>query len=177
MDWIFIDEIDFMPDQCFDVVSSIAIERREIGITCSSTPSGRRSHFYKMCTDPNMHYSQHYHPSTHNPAWGPKMEDEFRAQLTEQGYIHEVLAEFGTQEAGVFPKDKLDKSLTFVNYAYNDLNLAQKRAIEDGVKQEPTMLLYDENFTAPFNPFRTMGVDWDKNKYFSIKRIKGNHLK
>ena len=92
-----------MSEYCFDVVSSIAIERAEIGITCSSTPLGKRSHFYRMCTDPKMGYSQHYHPSTHNPGWGPKMEADLRSQFTAEGYIHEVLAEFGTQEAGVFP--------------------------------------------------------------------------
>ena len=125
-DWIFIDEIDFMSEYCFEVIAAIAIERAEIGITVSSTPLGKRSHFYRMCTDPNMGYSQHYHPSTHNPNWGPAMEAELRAQLTEQGYVHEVLAEFGTQEAGVFPKDKLDKAITFEYYAYNEHTINQR---------------------------------------------------
>lgn len=157
-DWIFIDEIDFMSEYCFEVIASIAIERPEIGITCSSTPLGKRSHFYKMCTDEKMGYSQHYHPSTHNPSWGPAMEAELRAQLTEQGYIHEVLAEFGTQEKGVFPKDKLDKALTFQNYAYNPLSYEQQIAIERGNMQSPTMLNYSKQNPAPFYPFRTMGV-------------------
>lgn len=57
-----------MSEYCFEVVAAIAIERPEIGITCSSTPLGKRSHFYRMCTDPKMGYSQHFHPSTHNPS-------------------------------------------------------------------------------------------------------------
>lgn len=161
-DWIYIDEIDFMTEYCFEVIAAIAIERAEIGITVSSTPLGKRSHFYRMCTEPSMGYSQHYHPSTHNPNWGPKMEAELRAQLTEQGYIHEVLAEFGTQEAGVFPKDKLDLAITFDNYAYMPLTFDQNIAIERGEKQSPRMYSYDKHSPAPYNPFRCMGVDWDK---------------
>lgn len=125
-DWIYIDEIDFMSEYCFEVVAAVAIERAEIGITCSSTPLGKRSHFYKMCTDPSMNYSQHFHPSTHNPNWNEQMEAELRAQLTAEGYVHEVLAEFGTQEKGVFPKDKLDEAMTYEYYAYNDLTYEQK---------------------------------------------------
>ena len=160
-DWIFIDEIDFMSEYCFEVIAAIAIERAEIGITVSSTPLGKRSHFYRMCTDPSMGYSQHYHPSMHNPSWGPAMEAELRAQLTEQGYIHEVLAEFGTQETGVFPKDKLDAALKFENYAYNELEYEQRlRCEREGVW--PEMLIYNKSNPAPYNPFRTMGVDWDK---------------
>lgn len=160
-DWIFIDEIDFMSEYCFEVVAAVAIERADIGITVSSTPLGKRSHFYKMCTDKSMGYSEHYHPSTHNPGWGPQMEAELRAQLTEQGYVHEVLAEFGTQEAGVFPKDKLDEALLFENYAYNELSYEQKIKCERE-NAWPSMHLYNKLNPAPFNPFRTMGVDWDK---------------
>ena len=53
-DWIYIDEIDFMNEYCFEVIASVAIERAEIGITVSSTPLGKRSHFYRMCTDKSM---------------------------------------------------------------------------------------------------------------------------
>ena len=160
-DWIFIDEIDFMSEYCFEVVAAVAIERSEIGITCSSTPLGKRSHFYRMCTDPKMGYSQHFHPSTHNPNWNEQMEAELRAQLTAEGYVHEVLAEFGTQQAGVFDKDKLDASTKVYNYAYNELDFfQQKKCIEEG--NQPEMLIYNTAFKPPANTFRTMGVDWDK---------------
>lgn len=158
-DWVYIDEIDFMNEYCFDVISAVAIERAEIGITVSSTPLGKRSHFYRMCTEPAMGYSQHYHPSTHNPGWGPQMEAELRAQLTEQGYVHEVLAEFGTQEKGVFPKDKLDASLLFDNYAYMPLSYEQEIAVERKEKKAPIMYNYSLSNPAPYSPFRTMGVD------------------
>ena len=162
-DWIFIDEVDFMSEYCFEVVAAVAIERAEIGITVSSTPLGKRSKFYQMCTNPAMGYSQHYHPSTHNPNWNDQMEAELRAQLTAEGYVHEVLAEFGTQEAGVFDKDKLDEAQKVIDYAYMELDFFQKKKLQEEGKPEP--LMYD-GYTitnkAPRNIFRTMGVDWDK---------------
>ena len=160
-DWIFVDELDFMSDYCFDVIASIAIERPEIGITVSSTPTGRRGKFYAMCTDPAMGYKEHYHPSYHNPNWNKQMEAEFKAQLTAENYIHEVLAEFGTQDTGVFNKDKLDEAINFYDYAYNPLDYFQ----QDKVRQEgrdPIMEIYDKNNKPKRNVFRTMGVDWDK---------------
>lgn len=160
-DWIFIDEQDFMSDYCFDVVAAIAIERPEIGITTSSTPTGRRSKFYQMCTDKSMGYSQHYHPSTHNPNWNAEMEAQLKAQLTAENYVHEVLAEFGTQDTGVFNKYKLDEATKVLDYAYNPLDYFQLEKIKEKGNQ-PLMELYDKQHKPPRNIFRTMGVDWDK---------------
>lgn len=160
-DYIYMDEIDYMGDGDFDTVTTIAAERNDIGIFMSSTPTGRRSKFYEACTNKKMGYNEHYHPSTHNPNWGPAMEAEFRAQLSEQGYIHEILAEFGTQDTGVFDKNKLDKSMAIELYAYNDLDYYQVDRCERlGVK--PVIYNYPKGKRAPSNPFRTMGVDWDK---------------
>lgn len=148
-----------MNDICYDAVTTIAAERADIGITMSSTPTGKRSHFYKACTDPKMGFVEHFHPSMHNPNWCDKMEGEFRAQLTDQAYVHEIEAEFGTQDTGVFPKDKLDLSITYENYAYNDLLYDQIKKVErENIKY--TMYKYSESNPCPRHPFgfRTMGV-------------------
>ena len=50
------------------------------------------------------------------------MEDQFRAELTQSQYEHEILAEFGTEEAGVFSKDKVDKAMTYQYYTYDKIN-------------------------------------------------------
>lgn len=151
-----------MSEYCFEVVAAVAIERAEIGITVSSTPLGKRSKFYQMCTNPKMGYSQHYHPSTHNPNWNAKQEAELRAQLTAEGYVHEVLAQFGTQEKGVFDKAKLDAATKFYDYAYNELDYFQLEEIKKQNREMPEMLMYNSSVRPPKNPFRTMGVDWDK---------------
>ena len=119
-----------MNDVCYDAVTTIAAERADIGITMSSTPTGKRSHFYAACTNKKMGFIEHYHPSMDNPNWCDRMEAEFRAQLTAQAYVHEIEAEFGTQDAGVFPKDKLDASRQFEYYAYNELSYEQRKLCE-----------------------------------------------
>ena len=121
-DLLILDECDYMADGDFDSILMIAGERPDIRVIMSSTPTGKRGNFYKCCTDKTAGYTEHYHPSTHNPGWNDEMEAEFRAILSEQGYVHEVLAEFGSQELGVFDKQKLDKAINMLDYAYNPLD-------------------------------------------------------
>ena len=160
-DLLILDECDYMADGDFDSIIMIAGERPDIRVIMSSTPTGRRGNFYNCCTNKATGYVEHYHPSTHNPQWCEEMEAEMRAMLSEQGYIHEVLAEFGDQDTGVFNKDRLDEALTFYNYSYRELDCYQKMRCEESGKW-PEMLIYDETNPAPPNMFRTMGVDWDK---------------
>lgn len=162
-DLIIMDEVDYMNEPDFDAVMIIAGERRDIRTIMSSTPTGKRSKFYQACTNPDMGFTEHFHPSTHNPGWDDEMEAEFRATLSPQGYVHEVEAEFGVQDTGVFDKSKVDAAKEFYNYAYNPLDYYQQKAIElDPMLKKPKMLLYNRQSKAPRGVFRTMGVDWDK---------------
>lgn len=86
------------------------------------------------------------------------MEAEFRAELTELGYIHEVLADFGPQDTGVFNKDCIDFAANTDNYAYNELTRAQLIRIEQTGADYPVMYLPLNNKFKP-NLFRTMGVN------------------
>ena len=96
-----------------------------------------------------------------NPNWNDQMEAEFRSELTELGYIHEVLAEFGPQDTGVFNKSYLDAAMNFDNYAYNELTRAQEIRLERSGDQRPIMYM-PINGGYKRNIFRTIGVDWDK---------------
>lgn len=161
-DLLILDECDYMADGDFDSVLMIAAERSDIRVIMSSTPTGKRGNFYNACTNKDAGYTEHYHPSTHNPGWNDAMEAEMRAMLSEEGYIHEVLAEFGSQEKGVFNKEKLDKAIHMLDYAYNPLDYYQQARCKDSNKW-PLELFYDIDNIAPKNIFRTMGVDWDEN--------------
>lgn len=163
-DLIVMDEVDYMGEADFDSVMIIAGERPDIRTVMSSTPTGKRSKFYQACTDPQMGFIEHFHPSTHNPNWCDEMEAEFRATLSEQGYVHEVEAEFGVQNTGVFNKDSVDAAKEYYNYSYAPLDYYQEAAIKRGDLIAPDMLMYDIRKPAPFNRFRTIGVDWDKYK-------------
>lgn len=91
------------------------------------------------------------------------MEAEFRAELTELGYIHEVLADFGPQDTGVFNKQDLDRAMNFDNYAYNELTRVQEYRLESTGAEPPVMYLpVGGKFKR--NIFRTMGVDWDEER-------------
>ena len=161
-DLIVMDEVDYMSEADFDSVMIIAGERPDIRTVMSSTPTGKRSKFYQACTDPAMGFNEHFHPSTHNPNWCDDLEAEFRATLSEQGYVHEVEAEFGVQNTGVFDKDRVDEAKEMYNYSYQPLDYYQENAIKLNNLPRPEMLMYDRQHPAPFNRFRTIGVDWDK---------------
>lgn len=148
-----------MSDADFETITAIAADRSDIRIVMSSTPTGRRSYFYKACVDKSVGYVEHFHPSTHNPNWNEQMESEFRAQLSEQAYIKEILAEFGTEDTGVFPKERVDESLA--PYTYDKVTYYQKELAKKlGIEIEDMSLKAGEKMY--YNAFRTVGVDFDK---------------
>ena len=55
-----------------------------------------------LCVNKDLGFIEHFHPSMHNPNWCEQMEAEFRASLTASGFIHDVEAEVGVQDTGVF---------------------------------------------------------------------------
>lgn len=148
-----------------DAVTAIALEDpKRIGIWCSSTPTGKRDFFYEICTNPDTGYKAYHFPSMVNPDWDEMMEAELRATMTEQGYIHEVLAEFGEETVGVFNKEAVERAKTQYLYTYRELNTYE---IEMYTKQG-----YDMDNIVYFGPYtrkhpappaiRIIGVDWDK---------------
>ena len=86
------------------------------------------------------------------------MEAAFRSELTELGYIHEVLADFGPQDTGVFNKDCIDIAANTENYAYDELTQAQLTRIKNTGGELPVMYLPLNDKFKP-NIFRTMGVN------------------
>lgn len=66
----------------------------------SSTPVGTRNKFYSACQ--SKIYKEFHFPSYVNPLYGPELEVMYREMFTESAYKHEVEAEFGEQEEGVF---------------------------------------------------------------------------
>lgn len=106
-----------------------------------------------------------------NPNWGPKMEEQFRAQLSEQGYIHEILADFGSQETGVFNKDRLDQAMQVQRYTYTPLTYSQRLKVEQNEWDVEFLIPPNDlgNRTYMRNPFRTMGIDWDLRNLVPIR--------
>ena len=162
-DWLMLDELDYMGAEDYATVSMIANERADIGITASSTPTGKRGTFYQMCTDQKMGFTEHYHDSFANPNYTKEIDDQNKITLTCGQYEHEILAVFGTEESGVFDKDKVDAAMKREYYTYEPLTDSQMRNLEGGLY--PAEYIYDENNPAPRNVFRCMGVNnFNNNK-------------
>ena len=149
-----------MNTEDYAVVSSIATERADIGIIASSTPTGHRGVFYNMCCDESWGY-RHWHFASHrSPYYTEEMDIQEKATKTQTQYEHEILAEFGVEESGVFPKDKVDAARKQFFYTYAELNKYQLAELEGQAK--PLNFVYKKGDHAPQNLIRTMGVDWDK---------------
>lgn len=104
---VFIDEADYVAAPAIKTIIGFIISHPDVKIWASSTPSGARAWFYKVCYDPS--YSHFHYPSWVNPNWGPEMEEMIRATLTSDlDWVHEVEAEFGELEQGVFKNNRLD---------------------------------------------------------------------
>jgi len=157
-------EVDYLGDKDFEAIYAISMEApKRIGVMMASTPTGRRGKFYQACVELPFNQNQkisplkttdghhfdarlydrasaegwkEFHfPTMVNPEWSPEMEREMKMMYTNSAYEHEVLAEFGTEDAGVFNKDYIDEASSS-GYGY----------------------LSQRTNDAPI----AIGVDWDK---------------
>ena len=160
-DWIYIDESDFLGPEDLNAIMGVQIEDiGNIGIWAASTPSGAKKLFYKWCVNSSVKYTvdnyedlnlvkkvrkngngwvQFHFPSMVLPSWDEKLEAEMRSLFTEEGYIREVLAEFGEQEGGVYNNDYIEIAKN-TGYTYKDM----------------------KGRDLPIDNPRIIGVDWDK---------------
>jgi len=73
--------------------------------------------FYDTCH--NSIYKEFFYPSMINPGWNAEMEAYFRSEYTETQYVHEILAEFGEQEQGVFRAALVDAAMHDYKYEHS----------------------------------------------------------
>lgn len=167
-DWVYMDETDYLSEEDINSIIGTTLENMsEVGIWCSSTPTGARKKFWEWCTYASDSYAitdkegflkekdidkyekhihrengngwvEYHYPSWVNPNWNDEMEAELKAMFSAQGYQHEVLAEFGEETTGVFNKKKIDDSK--FDYTYEQM---RKRG------------RFLDRITV-------IGVDWDK---------------
>lgn len=157
---IVLDECDFLSEA--DINSIMGMSLQDMGnieIWSASTPTGARTMYYSWCQKSNVTYTinnlkelkpvkkkrrkgngwhQFHFPSHVHPNWDSEMESELRGMFSEIGFIHEVLAEFGDTEAGVYKNKYIEESI--YDYSYEDMQMR-----------------YPQPRRA-----RIIGVDWDK---------------
>jgi hypothetical protein len=113
-DIIILDEMDYLGDGDINSIISILNDHPETQLWASSTPTGRRAKFYEWCSNPR--YKQFHYPSHVLPHWTDEMEAEAKENHTESAYRHEILAEFGEEEEGVFQKAYIDAAVREFSY-------------------------------------------------------------
>ena len=147
-------------DEDMDAAMSITTNFPNATVWMSSTPSGKRERFYKTCLN-NKGYQEFHYPSSANPLFNERMDEQFREVLTEIGYVHEILADFGEQEVGVFQNSYTKAAQK--DYKYGDLSYNPRWTYSIGV---------DWNDTANGTNIVVLGFDPDRNVFTMVDQKK-----
>lgn len=111
------DEADYLVPADINAALATIANFPKATVWMSSTPTGRREKFYKTCR--STEYKEFFFSSHVNPNWTEKQDKFFKSQLTEAGYKHEIKAEFGEQEEGVYQHRFIEAAMS--NYKYQDM--------------------------------------------------------
>lgn len=154
-DLIILDETDYLNEADLESILALLIEHKDIEIWSSSTPTGKRGHFYNWCTKENKNLHKdgdwrefHFTSAQAIPDWNDDTEKFMRKNYTGDGYAREILAEFGHEMSGVFNKFKVDLMEQYGSGMYEYSALIHPTY---GYMQKPRT-----------DARRTIGVDWDK---------------
>jgi hypothetical protein len=112
------DEADYLSPKDVDALLAVITNFPNATVWMSSTPTGRREKFYDSCFS-DMYKEFHY-TSSINPNWSDKLEEYYRKELTEDGYKHEILADFAEQEQGVYKAKYVEQAMDD-SYTYGDV--------------------------------------------------------
>jgi len=115
-DRIYIDEMDYADEKAiigglFPIMQTTA----KVYFTGFSTPTGFKSIYYKICEDDPKYREFHYNYKV-LPHW--KEVEKDKVNYTELDWCHEMLAEWGESEEGVYKPSYIDKALRA--YSYKD---------------------------------------------------------
>jgi len=159
-DLIVLDEMDYLNESDIENVLAMLMEHGDVKLWCSSTPSGKREHFWRFCTE-RMDFKEFHYTSMVNPSWSPEMEQELRLfYRTELGWKHEILAEFGEHAKGVFQSNFVEDSQ--VNYKYEEQVPKSKWIYSLGT---------DWNDTANGTKLCIVGFDMERKKFRVVEKI------
>lgn len=135
-------QIKWFAGMPFVMVRSIQ-ERNYIGCVYNFETAG--THTYSAegfathnCTKKDIGFKEFHFPSYVIPNYNASMEYEFRQIFTDVEYDHEVLAEFGEAEMGVFKKEHIAECLNRYSYSYKDCSYFNQKG-----------------------HYRVMGIDWN----------------
>jgi len=149
------DEADYLSKADVEAAMAITIDHPDALVWMSSTPSGKREKFYDNCRSDK--WREFHYSSAVNPNWDPEMEQYFRDEYTDIGYKHEVLADFGEQEEGVFQVQYVEAAQ--VDYEYEDMSPQPSWLYSIGV---------DWNSPAIGTTIRVIGFNPATSKFYIV---------
>jgi hypothetical protein len=115
-DRVRLDEQDYLHENDYSAVTALMRRKKHSTFHGSSTPTGFRSQFWKMCTQFDD-YKEFFFPISVHPDWDDSMEKRAIAEArTMDVFRHEFLAEFGEPATGVFKATFIDEA--FKPYSY-----------------------------------------------------------
>lgn len=117
-DMLVMDEASFLTPDDTDAVGALLLENKQVEMWVSSTPKGLKDWFYERVHDPE-YVSFHFPTDKFHPGWDAQLEAQFKRQLTNSGYKHEVLADFSADGEGVFQSPYIEA--TKRDYTYKGI--------------------------------------------------------
>lgn len=123
-DAVFLDEVDYLDDGSIESLLALYADNREVMIWASSTPTGKRQHFFHWCNQKEMGWKEYHYTSRVSPQWDDETEMFFLSIYSNLGFTHEFEAEFGESETSVFRSKYVDLSLE--DYEYKDISGPRK---------------------------------------------------
>ena len=113
---LFTHNCDYLTEGDLKAIIAILNTNANTELWASSTPSGRRAHFWRWCTK-TPSYKEFYYPSSVLPFW-EQVKDQIKADYVgnHDAWCHEIEALFGEQSQGVFQHQHVMNSLSEYHY-------------------------------------------------------------
>ena len=118
-DVLIIDEMDYVDDGASAAIMPLLSDPHRTGeaikFAVSSTPTGRESTFYHLCSDDN--FKEMHIPARFREDWDTQKEEEARANSkTSDNYTHEYDADWGSKTDGVYPRSRVIRAMQPYRY-------------------------------------------------------------
>lgn len=149
-DRIYCDEMDYADDKAIiGGLFPILQTTPDTSMTGFSTPTGFKSTYYSICEEVPS-YKEFFYNYKVLPHW--KTVEKDRPQYTDSEWTHEMLAEWGTSESGVYKPSYIDRSLR--SYTYEEMRPAAGWRYVMGVdwneKHGAEIVVVGENISGGF---------------------------
>ena len=101
---------DYMNKVDIEAIIAILADKPDVKIYASSTPTGKRSHFYDWATDMSQLFKEFHIFSHASPNYTKMVDNQFRKMYSTAGYEREILALFGNEMEGVFSNAHIESA-------------------------------------------------------------------